>query len=215
MLAMLFTLLSACATSTLPIDSDPEVGRLRATIPYSVGGFRCESGACVIQRSSTNLFKFDVPSDTKHEVVQTCHRFDILSGVPFQYRYTPAFWLENLGSCVLFMTAIRKDGSKRLAIADFTATERAPVSVYCNGKTAKATGASICQSRVGLTQALWFDQPAEAYSSDRCSTPVSDGNGSRWEYRMTDGLCVYLFVLQDGTRHRHTTWGFTNAGVDP
>lgn len=215
--AILILSLTGCATGSLPTGTDQIApGRLRATIPFSMNDIQCPSGACVFPRRSTYRMQLQTPQRTKHIVMQSCHRFDVFpSKAPFDSRYTPGFWIENMGSCVLFTTAIREDGSKRLAIADFTGNESAPATVHCNGTRAKSEGASLCQSKVGLIQSVWFEQSAVVYSPDRCPKPRTDGNGSRWEYNIGDGLCVYLFVLKDGSRHRHTTWGFTDAAVDP
>jgi len=209
--------LTGCA-STLPglPQQDAQAGRLRATIPFSMNDLQCPTGACVFPRQSTYRLQLQTPPKTKHIVMQSCHRFDVFpSKAPFDSRYTPGFWIEKMGSCVLFVTAIREDGSKRVAIAAFTANEQAPATVHCNGTRAKSDGASLCQSKAGLIQSIWFEQTAESYSPERCPTPVKDGAGMRWEYRIGEGLCVYLFVLKDGSRHKHTTWGFTDASVDP
>jgi len=213
----LLSILTGCTTATMPsMSQSTPSGFLRATIPFSMNDLQCPSGACVFPRQSTYRLQLQTPSKTKHIAMQSCHRFDVFpSKAPFDSRYTPGFWIENMGSCVLFLTAIREDGSKRLAIADFTGNEQAPATVHCNGTRAKYDGASICQSKVGLIQSVWLEQSAVAYSPDRCPKPRTDGNGSRWEYNIGQGLCVYLFVLKDGTRHRHTSWGFTDASIDP
>jgi len=213
-LIVLASMLSACATSMTPEPS--QVMAMRATIPFSMGGQDCPTGACVFPRLSTYNLSANTPQKTRHVLLQSCHRLEVHPGSAlFTTRYNPAFWLENMGSCVLFLAAIREDGAKRLAIADFQGNETAPATLNCNGAKTRTGGASLCQSRVGLTQAVWFDQPAEAYSSEWCAKPSTDGAGSRWEYRISEALCVSLFKLKDGTRHRHTSWGFSDVAVDP
>lgn len=218
MLAALFVFLASCATTTLSVpDRQSDVMAIRATVPFTLNDVSCPSGACVFPRLSTYQVKLQSPAKAKHLLSQSCHRFENYQ-IKFpvtEWRYTPGFWIENMGSCVLMQTVIREDGSKRLAIADFKANETAPATSHCNGQREKTAGATLCQSKVGLVQSVWFDQPAEAYSAERCSTPIRDGDGSRWEYRISEGLCVYLFVLKDGTRHRLTSWGFTDAAIDP
>jgi len=212
----LMAVMTGCATSSMQTNQTI-TDRVRATVKYSLGTLHCESGWCNVPRKSTYQIKVDIPEKTRHVIVQSCHRFDVYTNPPrpFVFRYTPGFWIENMGSCVLFMTAIRENGSKRLAIADFSGNERAPATVHCNGIQWKSEGSSLCQSKPGLIQSIWFDQPAEAYSSERCTKPRTDGNGSRWELNLSEGLCAYLFVLRDGSRHRFTTWGFTDVAVDP
>jgi hypothetical protein len=205
-----------CETRSIDFGQNAPDATIRASMSYTMEGTSCTSGFCVFPRASTNAVRVSAAPTTHHMVVQSCHRFDVLQvKTPFEYRYTPGFWIENVGSCVLFLTAIREDGSKRLAIADFTGNEQAPATVHCNGTRAKFDGASVCQSKAGLIQSVWFEQSAVVYSPDRCPKPRMDGNGSRWEYNIGTGLCVYLFVLKDGARHRHTTWGFNDAAIDP
>jgi hypothetical protein len=215
-LILLVILFLGCESTDATTTQATDLPRIRASLPFSLNGEHCE-GACTFQRKSTFKLLANVQAKTRHVVLQSCHRLAVLpSKSPFEYRYTPSYWLENMGSCVLFVTAIRQDGKREMGIADFTGNERAKATLHCNGKrTNSLEGASFCQSKVGLVQAIWFEQPATVYSSDRCPTPVKGGNGSRWEYGIGAGLCSYLFVLRDGTRHRHTTWGFTDVAVDP
>ena len=168
-------LLSGCETLT-PSHGQTDLPRIRASLSFSLNGETC-TGACTFSRKSTFKLLANVHDKSKYVVVQSCHRLQVLpSRSPFEYRYTPSFWLENMGSCVLFLTSIRKDGIREMGIADFTGNERAKATLHCNGKrTNSLAGASFCQSKVGLVQAVWFDQPATVYSSERCPTPVKDG----------------------------------------
>lgn len=213
--------LSGCL-SQFPTDTQEpaQLPAVRATVPFSLNEVTCPTGACVFKRQSTHLLKAQFQPKTANVIVRSCHRFEAVSVADpakpkLEFRYTPAYGLENQGSCVLFVVGVREDGSRQMAIADFSGDETAKATVHCNGQRLLTEGASLCQSLAGLVQAIWFEEPARVYFPERCAEPVATSALTRFEIPLSPRLCTYLFVLKSGAKHRLTTWGFTDAAITP
>jgi hypothetical protein len=206
--------LAGCPASVLPTTQTAPLEYLRATLQIEIDGVTVP-GAGVAQRRSSAKIKIPLPDKTKLLTFRSCHRYVPLPNPqsPFVYVYSPAFLLENDGSCVVFVTAITEQGKRFLGIVDWSADERGGASVDCNGENRQTVGASFCQSRAGLIQSVWPQGQSEvAPSGTGCGEMRKDGE--RYFYAISKGLCVYSFRLSSGEYHRHTTWGYDDVGVD-
>ncbi len=187
---------------------------LRATLPVEIDGVTVP-GAGVAQRRAAAKIKVVLPERTKLLTLRSCHRYVPLPNPqsPLVYAYSPAFLLENEGSCVVFVSAITEQGKRYLGIVDWTADERGGASVDCNGERRQTIGVSFCQSRAGLLQSVWPAEKSELAASAPGCNPMRQ-DGERYFYAISKGLCVYSFRLSSGEYHRHTTWGYEDVGID-
>jgi hypothetical protein len=209
-------LLTACVSKPdfgVPLQSPAE---LKPQLEFSVDGIKYV-GAATIQRQSTNRISVRLPEKTELVVVSTCARQNEFwkpdATKPFEYRFTPAAFVENMGACPLSIIAVTYAGEWHRAIADFTnaPTEPLPVSVSCNGEWLKYdNGAAICSLREGLpvrvspgVRAVIAKDPGS-----ECSEPKQIIGSFEYEITATKGFCVYVMLTQK-QEFRLTVYGYT------
>lgn len=212
-LPLLLSSLTGCVTSP---DALPSTTVDRAAMPFEADGVRCE-GACVLPRKSRTRITFSLPDGVREIAISTCHRETFFSNPSraFAFDYIPTSFLENWDTCLLKATAFLKDGTTMLAVIDWTSNEMLPGTLQCNGVAVPGVkGASFCQSRAGLVQAMSFTVPVEARAPERCSQPYSESGKTadwRWFVDLSPGLCIYAFRDANGQFHRLTTYGYTES----
>ena len=199
-------LLPSCASvDKLPVhDTDG----LEATLPFKVEGKRYV-GVATVQRKSNQKIEIDFGDDVAWGLFATCHR-DFKIRNPrgeWSWRYIPAMYIENVGSCIMIHKQVTKKGDSHYAIINFTSGEDLNPTLKCNGESRETLGASICQARAGTEQMLWFREPVTAYTTDACA-PVKRETGYQMVYKISSNFCAYVFKSNSGKIHRHVTYGY-------
>jgi hypothetical protein len=185
-------------------------------MPFEADGVRCE-GACVLPRKTSTKITFSLPEGVREIALSTCHRELFFSnpGRSFVFNYIPTSFLENWDTCLLKATAFLQNGTTLMGMIDWTSNEMLPGTLQCNGANVPGVkGASFCQSRAGLVQAVSFSVPVEARAPERCNQPYTekgDASAWRWFVDLSPGLCIYAFKDGKGQFHRLTTYGYTES----
>lgn len=202
----LLNLLCSCET-VVPIQQHDTNG-VEATLSFKVEGVSY-TGVATVQRKSSQKIEMNFRNDTAWALFSTCHR-DLKLKAPVGYwkwYYTPAYFIENVRSCVMIHKQITNKGAEHYAIINFTAGETLAAEIKCNGSVEKTVGASICQARAGSEQAIVFEEPVTAYTDEACS-PVENVSTMRKSYNISPDFCAYVFEGVSGKIHRHVTYGY-------
>lgn len=196
----------SCATvDTLPVH---DTEGLEATLPFKIEG-KQYLGVATVQRRSNQKIEINFGDKVAWGLFATCHR-DFKIRNPrgqWTWRYIPAMYIENVGSCIMIHKQVTKKGDSHYAIINFTSGEDLTANIKCNGETRKTLGASICQARVGTEQMLWFDEPVTAYTDDSCNQVITP-TGYQMVYKMSPNFCGYIFKGRSGKIHRHVSYGY-------
>ena len=211
-----FLLLSSC--SSLPevifpgVSGYPQINN-RATLSFEVDGQKIE-GVGVVDRKASLHFSFLIPKDTIQFTISTCNREEYFprpeGGKILKWTYHPMMYLENIRSCFLTATAITKVGGIAVGIVDFRGEEDLSATSKCNGRMAEKLGAEFCQSRAGLTQVIDFKEETVFSSLSPGCSPLEKTFGPfAYEYKISEGFCVYKFINKEKKKFRLTTFGYT------
>lgn len=179
----------------------------RKEVEINVDGSKAK-GVYVAPRRTLYKVRFELPDKPNVVKITTCHRDETFRdvGKKLEYEYKPVIGIEDSGSCLFEMGAFDDTGANLWGMIDFEDTETLPAIVHCNGELIKANGASICQSKAGLIQAVSFSVHVEVFQKDNCPKMESEDKMT-YVYSMARNKCIYLFF--DGTdQHRHTTFGY-------
>jgi hypothetical protein len=223
-LVLIATALSSCigpaSTSAMPGQDSPAVQEglgtsywPRYALPFQVGT-QSFVGTGVVQRQSALLFRFSIPKNTIRFNIKTCHqdkwwiRPD--TSKPFEWRWTPEMFLENVDSCILTASAITDKGEFWGAMVDFITGEELPARLGCNGDKLTGKGVGLCQSARGLIQRICFDEVTVAAGKSDCPQLVSDG-GWCYMWSIGAGLCAYQFLNKAKLRYRLTSYGYSDV----
>ena len=149
------------------------------------------------------------PSGFNYIGITSCHRDHQLEkqGNEFTYRYDAINGIENVGSCPVIITAIRKsDASIYKAFIDFSNIENHVVgSVSCNGVQRWYKGVSTCQTKMGLVIRLRFNQ--NMLTDPDCN--IVKINPRQFEISTQKDSCVYMFKAKGEDKwFRLTTIGY-------
>lgn len=201
-------LLGACATVSPPNPSEGIYKKDLEIIESSNQFF----GFGVLPKKNT--YKLHIRSRKEPELVRlsNCHRDIIDRDVDDDYRYTyiPNDKIED-GSCILQITFLDSKGYHQFGAISFRdEDETLHAEVVCNGQVTGFEGASACQAKAGTLQIISFDSYTEVRGSEGCKLPHST-DGYEWKYSVRESLCVFYFKSEDGTFHKHTTFGYTDV----
>lgn len=160
-----------------------------------------------------NAYRLRIKSRKEPELVRlsNCHRdvIDRDADDKYEYTYIPNRSIEN-GSCVLQITFLDSKGYHQFGAISFKdEDETLEAQIACNGEVMGTEGASVCQAKAGTLQIVSFDSYTEVRGSNGCKLPQSE-DGYEWKYSVREGLCVFLFKSEDGSFHKHTTFGYTD-----
>jgi len=127
----------------------------------------------------------------------------------YKTNFKPAEGLEDVYSCPTHIEARSKKGTHSQALVAYETPEtNVPVKLLCNGKRDFFNGVSVCQSRAGLNQLVFFKRPVTLMDLESRCKIAKPVDGLKWEFKMPRGECVYAFFDPDGNVHRMITYGY-------
>lgn len=206
---LLFLVTVSCMTHTPVLDSRK---LYRKEMPIEVNGQKAEGGVYVLSKKPSYNFKAFLKRNAIVFKITSCHREWVIPDPhrKIEFEYTPIDGIENFGLCPLELGGFDLKGQHTWAYIDFKDDENLAAELSCNGKVTREDGVSICQSRVKLIQKIAFRKPVRMFSASRCNEPESE-DGKAFTIEATPGKCVYLFVDNDGEKHRFTTIGYDDV----
>lgn len=214
-------LLTACVTPTPDMGVPAQYpAELKPQLPFTVEGIQYQ-GTASVQRQTVSTIKFIIPEKTELIVVSSCARQEEYwkpQGKEFVYKFNPAIYLENSGSCLLSFIVVTAIGEFNRILIDYSNVQSnpLPLDVACNGVWKESDlGADICSIREGLPVRLWPKEKtviAKDPLSD-CEEPKRDG--LMYEITAKKGFCVY-YVMTKTKEFRFTLYGYSSfLGVFP
>lgn len=215
--SILFLIVTSC--SSLPevaLSGDVAYPQLnnRATLKFEADGQQID-GIGVVDRKASMNFKFMIPPGTIQFTITTCNREEYFSrpesGKVLSWNFSPMMYVENLRSCFLTATAVTKAAETIVGMVDFRGDEDLVATSKCNGKMIKRNGSEFCQSRAGLLQVIDFDEEVISSSLSPGCSPLEKSFGPfAYEYKISEGFCVYKFMNKSKNKFRLTTFGYTS-----
>ena len=123
--------------------------------------------------------------------------------------YTPDPKMENSGDCAMELRGIEiMKGRHSFAFLEFESElDKIQAVSRCNGRSPKANGVAVCQSRHGLKQMLEFTEVVKP-STDAAKCGFT-GNKKTYEYKLSKGKCLAIFKGQTtGQTFKVVTLGY-------
>jgi hypothetical protein len=225
---LLIFLLSGCA-SNLTTDMKPSTFYKRDML-ITVNGYVGE-GVLVVPKAAKYDIEVTARGDLDLFVFTTCNRewTKERAWTADNDSYNPLFfWKRYLDSkrkvsftytpntveandpCPIWLGGFEKiKGRHSWAYIDYrTEKETLPATILCNGKNDRYIGASVCQSKEGLIQAVTFEKEVVTSPDEDC--PISANRGTYFEIPLKKAECVYIFRTIEKPRqdHRLTTLGY-------
>ena len=202
---LILLLLASCAT----VPPNPDI-LYRKNMDFTVNGLHVNGVVVMPPQSSYNIrARFD---DSMEKLkLTTCHRYYVKKNVgkKFEYNYQKSNGVEDSGVCVMEISAYDENkNANKWATIEFRNDSDVivPALLFCNGVIQKTKGVSMCQSQIGLRQAISFDIETSVYSQDECDKPYTYDK-LKYYIDLTKGTCVYLFENKTGF-HRLRTYGY-------
>lgn len=222
---LLGVILSAC--SSVPQKLDPETFHKR-DLPFCVDDIGCFEGVTVLPQRASYTFEVAPKGDANIDllVATSCHREETFEKTAsgwfifqkknrFKYPYTPAKYIEDDGDCALMMNTLEADkGRHAWMLALFEHPKyQLPATLSCNGQPRRTyQGVSVCQSKVGLSQRIEFDEPVMIEHQANCNVPTRNGTGYEW--KLSEKQCRYTFLGGHTNRmHALVTLGYNGVLV--
>lgn len=220
---VLLLFLTGCAGLSVSQELDPKV-YYKNDIKFVVNGMKGR-GAIVVPLAKSYEIEITTPGKIDLIKITSCHRQVSTEDIPsgwfetgkkYKYTYTPNEPMENTGSCHLRVEAYEKgvEGRHSSGIIEFeTPDEKLKARIQCNGVTSDRAGVSVCESWEGLVQSITFETQVKQYNNlERCRLEGSK-DGKSFTFPMKNRECVYLFVSEDGQKHRMQTIGFEEVAI--
>lgn len=221
-LLFLVALISGCAS--VPQKLDPDL-RYRNDLPFCVEGYGCFEGVTVLPKLANYKFEIAPKGDAQVDllVVNTCNRdegnepgdagyvWDVLGlfggkKKGLKYLFVPLEGKENDGDCPLVLQTLEKKLGRHAWSFIVLEHEKyqLPATLYCDGKTRRFGGQSICQGKAGLKQWIGFDEPVmiepgKTKAGQPCDMPRRDETG-HYQWKITRGECGY--TIRGGASNR-------------
>lgn len=173
-------------------------------------GDKTYHGFAVLPEKERYQFTFLSRKSPEKIRISNCHRDAVFAGERsiFKFDYWPDSIVER-DSCIMHVRFLDKSGYHSFGAITFKSDEKLKSVVHCNGKKTSYIGASVCQAKVGTTQAIAFEKnDILVKSSNRCSTP--EKLDSQFLFKIDRGFCIYAFKNTRGEYHRLTTFGYTD-----
>jgi len=123
------------------------------------------------------------------------------------FTYYPNKNLEDDGNCSMELRGIEKIlGRNSWAFIDFESSIfKLHGTLQCNGRDFSINGVGVCQSRMGLKQALIFDEEVHP-ATNTCGFK---GDATRYEVGLVRGPCLTMFIGKTShNRMKVTTIGY-------
>lgn len=227
MRVLFLTFMMFSCISAKPLTPDHPNPKLKADMSFRVNDSKSYAGIAVLDRKTTHKISVDLPKDTFQIFFNTCGREDEFKnpkGPVFEYRYTPAFGKENMGSCALLITAVTRKGEYHRGIIDFVnRTGRdLKAEIFCNGRWQKAESSYLCQTRASIPTGIRFEEETVSVSANRehCDElrPLCGFNRKcsssekvlEYEVYTGKGFCAYTFMSKGRNKFRLSTLGYTS-----
>jgi hypothetical protein len=133
----------------------------------------------------------------------------------FSLIYSPDIEIEALFSCPIQIAGYDLKGKHSFAFMDMeTKDATLPAHIKCNGDSYDSKGVTICQSKDGLEQSVYFDvkiewMPEKSIRKECQEIEYNIINEQRIFYKTPNRECVYYIHEKDGNRtHRLNTIGY-------
>ena len=127
-----------------------------------------------------------------------------------QFEYRPIGEIEKTYCPVYMSGAEKKKEGHSWGFVDFRTPDLVlPAVIQCNGEISNIVGAGVCQSRKGKTQVIQFND--EMVVSPDASCALEGNRGTRFEFLLSRGLCVYRFTR---IKRPHLVFRLTTFGYD-
>tara|TARA_R100001509_G_C4793939_1_gene190750 strand:- start:56 stop:742 length:687 start_codon:yes stop_codon:yes gene_type:complete len=183
----------------------------KRNLSFAVNGesFR---GIGVPKKNKSYKIEIQAPFNLDYVKIESCHREHILENAYIKKRILKnrkkyEFVYKPIGiekECILILTVLSKKGKYHFGQVAFNTKEyKAKALNYCNGKTIKSDGVSMCQSKKGLIQLIEFENQMKPQSN--CE--IHSVDGKVFKYDITAGDCVFLFLGRNKL-HKLVTWGY-------
>lgn len=206
-LAVVF--LAACSTPPQKLDPNKHYKR---DLEFTAQG-RTHSGVAVLARSASYRIELQAREKMNALILQTCHREEVFK--PSEKRFTLDFKpteLETKGlSCLLSLHALNEPlGANQWALIEIEHPSlNLPAEILCNGQEILSTGASLCQTRHGLSFQIKFSERVIWPEASTCVKLKSEDEKT-FEFSMPKGLCTLRFLAKEGAEryHRLTLFGY-------
>ncbi len=206
-------LLGGCSVSEKLLDTQKVYKR---TLRFRVNG---EAAEGVYSAKKNSSYRLDLALPGKPNILKmtTCHRERIYlrPGKELSLDYRPSH-VEASAPCAMEISALEDGGTKnQWGMIDFKLDEETlPALVHCNGEQTRAVGSQVCQSRVGLLQAIEFAQPVSALAAEGCGKMEGDTTPGRFSFAMPKEACFFLFADGAGRLFRLVTFGYDEVLLD-
>jgi hypothetical protein len=216
-LFFLCLLLSACSTYQTLTPGIYYKRDIEVTINSKV-----YEGVVVVPHAAQYEFKFSPKGDMDMIIIRSCQRtyaaekqsggfLGIGKRKEFTYIYSPQFPIESDRVCPLRADAYESGSEARhsWSFVDFESPNwQIKYRLKCSDKVIDVNGVGVCQEMIDTTQRVEFGEPVRfAPSSPGCSNPVSKGSMA-YEFKLSEGECLYVFDTQDGRLGRLTMIGY-------
>lgn len=208
---------------------------LRHDMQISVNG-QWAQGVMVAQQASA--YRIEIKSAGRLDMLKiiSCHRELAIpnanpgglfnSGRDYSFLYEPMEGIERDRPCPLRIEGYERNGGEHsFALIDFEETRHTmPARLDCNGQRSLTLGVSLCQSRKGLKQVLFFTNPmrhkvvgmpfGHAQMGLHCTVEVSEDKRTFTFYQPAKE-CYFAFYEESAPHrtHRHTAIGYEDIFV--
>ena len=219
-----FALLFLTSCSVPVIDKlNPDVVYKR-DMSVTVDGVTSE-GVLVVPYKDSHKFHIVAQGDLDLFTFTTCHREEVAEDASnvsetrglfkrkiekkreIKLDYKPTL-IENTGACPVQLGGYEQKGGRHSwGFVDFESpSAKLQAKVYCNGQEIKANGVSVCQSRMGLLQAIEFEEEVYVAPTKECDFGIE--KAKFFKFPIKKGQCVYAFMTKTFEIHRLTTLGY-------
>lgn len=93
------------------------------------------------------------------------------AGKSYTYHFVPSKYESNF-PCPLYIQAVGSDGVAAWGYLFFRTDETLPAQFDCNGIHWSYKGASVCQTKTGIRQEIFFDHEVRHAESDLCDVAL-------------------------------------------
>lgn len=131
-------------------------------------------------------------------------------GKSYTYHFTPSKYESNF-PCPLYIQAIGADGVAAWGYLFWRTDENLPAHFDCNGNRISFKGASVCQTKSGIRQEIFFDHEVTHAESDLCDVAVDSKTPNAFIVATkANGFCYASFT--DGKYwHRMILLGYDSV----
>lgn len=155
-----------------------------------------------------------ISSCARDNVIQNVDK-NWFGGVGHEYHYPfKANRYESTGACPLYIEAVGKNGVAAWGYLFFRTNEKLPATMDCNGSHwSFKDGASVCQTKSGTRQEIFFSKPVKYEASSLCEISPDPTAPNAYIVATSEvGFCYATFT--DGVDfHRMVLLGYDQVLV--